>query len=252
VGWFIDDIDALADDPAIPLTARPALELYGFPPFGGDDAHPSDLYDAYEVEKAGRSTEALYYALKAQQLTATVDPVAGHKHNTEDTLIDWIPLLRVSPMNALQNGVSRRQGFVQVDSATYKTLGWGIFAMPAGHLVRPVLFPRMRGYAPQPGAAAGVILDVEIALFNAISGGSNVNLAAAPLATRVMRLADGTGFLQQNVWVEGDPIDLAGEAANISNINGRFLVYARSRARIAVAGSSAAISEIQLGWRYGK
>lgn len=247
--FWIDDFEnwALADSPILPLEERPEYELFSY---GENDAHPSDPFDSAEAYIAGKNLEALYFALTGEELTATVTqlPGIGHRHNGEKTFLYWRPALRLSPHNGLAAVSFTRWGGVTVDFTSWRTVGWGIFHIPSA-LETPVLWPRMRLSVGDGSQVDGDALDLEISMYNAVSGASNViNHATAILTQHTLRYRKNDTIqtdLHENVWVAGDPIELAG--ATINDVNGKNLVYTKFRAR--APEGEANLKEISIGWR---
>jgi hypothetical protein len=234
VYFFLPDDPGLEldDDPLLPLGAMPEFEIFGFPPRLGNDAHPGDVYDALEAELAGQNSEALYYGLTGAELEETTTVTTGHRHNEERTHLDWISPLRVGFASAGGGGA------VYVNQTSLTTLGWGVLAIPAGHLTRPVVFSRVR-----VKAVGGVRVFFEMSFYPGISG-SSINLGGAAAVSMIT--AEGRGLISLHRWYEGGPIELAGIPANM---NGRYLVYVRFRA--AVDTGEAYVGEAALGWKPG-
>lgn len=235
---------ALDDDAMVPIGARPALPWYGFPPPGGDDGHPSDLYDSLEPEIVGRNTEALHYSLTGEKLTATEDPVSQHNHNDEATLLEWIPLWRWTPGNGLAGGATGN-GATVVNNTTKKIAGWGIFTLPSGDLIRPMLYPRMRATIPGQGGTMGV-LHTEWKIYTAVSSSSKELGSEIVTAQELVLYADAA-YGRTNVWCEGEPLQWLRSVAPVAHDSGKYVFYVSVSAR--VSAGDALLTELMLARR---
>lgn len=242
MGWFgFDDydLDISAAGVLMPLDPLPEWELFGYSNFS--DGQPSDLYDALEVETVKQNTRALYYAMTTDELVDDVTPAQGHDHNSEKTIVDYLPVLKMGGSNGL-GGLGSYNGRSMVDSTTFKKWGWGVVVIPDGHIVRPVLFPKVKVSLNTHTN----ILDVKLTLYEAFDGTvTDINTTA--IYVQIMRL-DATVLAQDRVWFEGAPIQLVGLTA-FPEINGKRLLYLKVETK--VTSGEGILHEVELAWRYG-
>jgi hypothetical protein len=233
----------LNDDPMVPLGERPEFEQLGFPVAGGDDGHPSDLYDSLEVDQVQKNSEALYYSLTGQVQTATLSP-SQHNHNSEATLIDWMPLWRWSPSNGLGNN-TRGNGHIVVDNTTEKTVGYGILVLSSGDLIRPELYPRMRASIPGLGVTAGT-LNTRWRLYTATSSISK-EFGSEIVSPHDLNMFGSAAYGRSSEWIEGEPMSWLRSVAPVAHASGKYVFYLKVSAW--VTAGDALLSELQLARR---
>jgi hypothetical protein len=234
------------NNPLLPNVSVTALALESFAPnarFGGNDAHPSDLYDSLEQEIPGKTTEALYFSLTAQKL-AEDTTAEGHEHQNGEPEIEWLPVWQSNFCTGLAAGVDidNAAGCYHT-SQTYKEVGWAILNLGEGDTEgQTFLYFRARGTAPAVPSADATDLDVKVTLFQNDTVGSH-EITTTVLDPFVIKIPNGT----LNDWVTAPVVDLGGElVALITNQGWKFL-YAKFEIRASGSPGAVTLYEIQVG-----
>ncbi len=237
------------DNGLIPNNSVTELALEGFAPLaskGGNDGHPSDGYDSLEQELAGKNTEALYFALTANKLTADVPDDGGHPHQAELGEIEWLPFWQSATPTGLAAGTHiGNAGGAYADSQNYKELGWAILAIGEwsnAFTGQTFYYLRARGKAPAYGTADATDLDLKFTFFKPIGAG-NKEITTQVLTPFVLKLPTGTS----DQWVVSSPYDFGSELSSLVTNNGWAFLYAKIEIRCSASPGAATLFEINVG-----
>ncbi len=238
------------NDPLLPNTSVTALALESFTlsaRFGGNDAHPSDLYDSLEQEIPGKTTEALYFALTASKLLE--DTIAeGHDHQIGEEQIEWLPVWQSNFSTGLAAGVDldNAAGCYHT-SQTYKEVGWAILNLGEGDRFGTIegqtfLYFRARGTSPASPSADPTDLDIKVTMFQNDSVGSH-EITDQVLDPFIIKLPNGTF----NEWVTAPVVDLGGNLALLVTNQDWRLLYCKFEIRTSGSPGAVTLYEIQVG-----
>ncbi len=240
--------------PILPYESVTELALEGFAPlatFGGNDGHPSDLYDSLEQEIPGKNAEALYFAMFGTPDLA-VDSggvsvsLGGHEHQTPENEIEWLPVWQSSFATGLAQSASNLNAAGAYHaSQTYKELGYAVIALGEwnnnGLLGQTYFYFRGRGLTPSGGSANVSDLDLKITLFKPPGAGSK-EITSQIGNPFILKIPNGSS---QDTWVTAPPVDLT-NTVFITNQNWAFL-YAKFEIRVAASPGEVILFEVQVG-----
>jgi hypothetical protein len=242
--------------PILPFESVTELALEGFAPlatFGGNDGHPTDLYDSLEQELPGKNAEALYFALFGTpdmeiDAGSTGGQISngGHEHQTPENEIEWLPVWQSSFPTGLAQALHNANAFgTYANSQTYKELGWAVIPLGEwninGLLGQTYFYFRGRGYSPAFGSANITDMDIKITLFKPPGAGSKevTSQIGNPFILKIPYNASSES------WVTAPPVDLT-NTVFVTNQGWAFM-YAKFEIRASASPGDVTLFELQVG-----
>ena len=223
-----------------PFCAIPYATALGWPKNIGHATAPHQAMLARFAQQAAR---IVALSGTGEELTADLVVVEGHKHNSEETLVEWRQLGAWPILGRTLAGVARVGQLVTLTAT--EDLGLYLFKVPLdpfGVRVRSVLFPRFRATVPNPGTPGDSTLTVTGDLVRIVAGVLTV-VAALP-RLNIVAQAGPPLVSYVNQWFSWGGIEIPPTVTEA-------LFALRLRVKMAVAAQQGVALEVAVGLRSG-
>lgn len=221
--------------------AIPPARVLGWPKNIG---HATSPHQAMLARFAQRAAQVIAVSGTGEELTADLTVNEGHKHNTEDTLVEWRQLA-AWPVIGRTLAAVVTSGQV-ISGTSEEDLGMYLFRMPltaAGARVRNVFYPRVRATVPAPGGPATSTLIVTGDVIRIGAFGIVVVVATLP-PLNIVAQAGPPVVGYSNQWFSFGAVEIL-TTTTVAQLGLRL------RARVANGGEEGTAFEVAVGLRGG-